>query len=274
MNRGRLISVLSGLAIATGLLGASAASGATLIGDYQLQGTRASSSPGPVLLDVGGANSFQSDSVLGTSRQVLRFPLHSGVQMSPAGIGGSTAPYSVVTTFRLDTLAGYARILDPSPGNAPPDRGIYQLDGMAAIYPDGPEVDSEQLVFAANTWATVAVTSAPPTQTKVFVNGNLVAQADETIDVRADTLRFFKDNDDAPNNTEDSAGAVSCIRVFSGVLSDSEVSAIGASATCQAPAQPQPAPTVTTTKKKCKKHKKKHRSAESAKKKCKKKKKR
>ncbi len=130
-------------------------------------------------------------------------------------------------------------------------------------------MDSPQIVFAPNTYATVAVTSAPPTQLKVFVNGALVAQAaqaDQTIPVVSDTLRFFKDNDAGGTQNEDSAGAVSCIRVFSGLLSDSEVKAIGASANCQAP----PAPAV----KKCKKHKKKHRSAESAKKKCKKKKKR
>jgi hypothetical protein len=256
--------------MAAALLGASTASAATLIGDYQFQGTRASSGPGPTLLDVGGSNSFQSDSVLGTSRQVLRFPLHSGVQMFPAGIGGSSAPYSVVTTFKFDAITGYRRILDPTPGQTI-DRGIYDYNGRALIYSDGEDVLSPQIVFAPNTYATVAVTSAPPTQLKVFVNGNPVAQAtqaNQTIPVVSDTLRFFKDNDVPPNNQEDSAGAVSCIRVFSGFLTDAEVSAIGASATCQAPSAP-------VVKKKCKKHKKKHRSAESAKKKkCKKKKKR
>jgi hypothetical protein len=217
---------------------------------------------------VGGVNSFQTDSVLGSTRQVLPFPLHSGVQMFPAGIGGSTAPYSAVTTFKFDSVNdNYARILDPSAGQTN-DRGIYEVSGKVEIYPDGANVDS-QVVFAPNTYATVAVTSAPPTQLKVFVNGALVAQAaqaDQTIPVTADTLRFFKDNDVGGTQNEDSAGAVSCIRVFSGLLTDAEVGAIGASATCQAPAAP-------VVKKKCKKHKKKHRAAE-AKKKCKKHKKR
>jgi Concanavalin A-like lectin/glucanases superfamily len=269
VKQGRIISFVGAVAIATALW-ASSASAATLIGDYQFQGTRGSSGPGPTLLDVGGVNSFQSDSVFGTSRQVLRFPLHSGVQMSPAGIGGSTAPYSAVTTFRFDTIDGnYHRILDPTPGQTI-DRGIYELGGKVEIYPDGDNVDSPQIVFAPNTYATVAVTSAPPTQLKVFVNGALVAQAaqaNQTIPVVSDTLRFFKDNDSGANNTEDSAGDVSCIRVYSGLLSDSEVGAIGTSATCQAP------PAAAAVKKKCKKHKKKHRSAESAKKKCKKRKK-
>jgi concanavalin A-like lectin/glucanase superfamily protein len=270
VKKGRVISVLGSVAIATALLCASTASAATLIGDYQFQGTRASSGPGPTLLDVGGVNSFQSDSVLGTSRQVLRFPLHSGVQMFPAGIGGSTAPYSAVTTFKLDTITGYRRILDPTTGQTI-DRGIYDYNGKALIYSAGEDVTSPQIVFAPNTYATVAVTSAPPTQLKVFVNGSLVAQAaqaNQMIPVESDTLRFFKDNDVPPNNQEDSAGAVSCIRVFSGLLTDAEVAAIGVSPTCGTVAAP---PVV---KKKCKKHKKK-RSAELAKKKkCKKKKKR
>jgi hypothetical protein len=261
----------SALALTVCLMFASAASAATLVGDYQFQGTRASSGPGPTLLDVGGVNAFQSDSVQGTSRQVLRFPLHSGVQMFPAGIGGPTATYSAVTTFKLDAVDGYRRILDPSPGNGN-DRGLYDHNGLLNIYPDGSAVESPVAVLAPNTWATVAVTTQPLTQTKVYLDGNPVVQSaasDETIPIFSDTMRFFKDNDTATTN-EDSAGAVSCIRVFQGVLSDSEVKAIGSSATCQAP----PAPPAPPVKKKCKKHKKKHRSAESAKKKkCKKKKK-
>jgi len=67
---------------------------------------------------------------------------------------------------------------------------------------------------------------------------------------------------------EDSAGAVSCIRVYGGVLTAPEVAAIGASPTCATPAVPQA--------KKCKKKKRKHHTAAAAKKhkkKCKKKKK-
>jgi hypothetical protein len=102
------------------------------------------------------------------------------------------------------------------------------------------------------------------------VNGSLQLDDTKTEPVIADTLRFFKDNVTGPSTGEDSGGAVSCIRVYSGVLTDAEVGGIGASPTCGTGTPP---PT-TTTKKKCKKHKRKHRSAESAKKKCKKKKKR
>jgi hypothetical protein len=260
VGKARVISVIVGVAMTIALLGASTASAATLTGDYQFQGTRNSSGPGPVALDIGaGGNSFQSDNVFGTTRQVLRFPEGSGVQMFPAGVG--LGSYSVVTTFRFDEVDGYRRILNPhNNDDTSSDRGLYEYSGLAAIYPDGPEVDSSQVVFAPNNYGTVVMTSEPPIRTKVYVNGSLVAEAPETIDVEGDALHFFKDEG---TSTEQSAGAVSCIRVYSGALTDAEAGAIGASPTCGTVASP------SVKKKKCKKHKKKHRAAE-AKKKCKK----
>ena len=89
-ERGRVVSVLGGLAIAIGLLWASAASAATLVGDYQFQGTRASAGPGPVLTDIGAGNAFQTDTVMGAQRQVLAFPLHPGCRWPR--VSGTEAP--------------------------------------------------------------------------------------------------------------------------------------------------------------------------------------
>lgn len=262
MQKRRVISILGGLAIAAGLLGASSASAATLIGNYQFQGTRSSSVPGPALTDIAGGNAFQTENVMGTSRQVLSFPRHSGVQMTPS-VGTGSVPYSVVSTFRLDQIAtnpdsSWVRILDQS--NATADAGFYSYQGMADYYPDViTEVTSPNVVFTDNVYVTVAITSLPPALSRMYVNGVLAVSAPESLPVVNDTLRLFKDNSD----TEESGGAVSCVRVYQGALTDAEVAAIGSSPTCQAP--------PVATKKKCKKHKKKHRSAESAKKsKCKK----
>jgi hypothetical protein len=264
-----VISILGGLAIAGGLLGASTASAATLVRDYQFQGTRDSSVPGGPLIDVSGSNSFQPDTVMGVPRQVLAFPQASGVQISPTGLGGSTSPvYSAVATFRLDTVAGYERILDPSDGTN--DLGYYIHDGKAR-YVGSAGVDPSNVVFADSVYATVAITSQPsPARTRFYVNGSLQFDDPSTEPVIADTLRFFKDNVTGASTGEESAGAVSCVRIYSGVLSDAEVGGIGASPTCGTLTPP----STPTAKKKCKKHKKKHRSAESAKKKCKKHKKR
>jgi hypothetical protein len=272
VRKGRVVSMIVGVAVATGLLGASTASAATLVGDYQFQGTRASSGPGSPLIDVGAVNSFQQDTVMGVPRQVLAFPQHSGVQISPTGLGGSTSPaYSAVTTLRLDTVSGYVRILDPSNGTN--DFGFYTQNGNARYVGANVDYVGTNTVFADGVYATVAITTQPsPTRTRFYVNGSLQLDDTKTEPVIADTLRFFKDNVTGGSTGEDSAGAVSCIRVYSGVLTDAEVGGIGASPTCGT-ITPPPPPTTTT---KCKKHKKKHkRSAESAKKKkCKKKKKR
>ena len=122
---------MCGISIAGALLLAPSASAATLVGDYQFQGTRASSGVGAALTDVGaGSNAFQADTVMGASRQVLAFPQDSGVQMHPSGLGGSTDPaYSVVTTFRFQDLSSYRRILDPS--NSTSDDGIYDYYSAA-----------------------------------------------------------------------------------------------------------------------------------------------
>jgi hypothetical protein len=267
---------VGGVAVAVALVGASAASAAsaaTLIGDYQFQGTLASSGTGPALTHVGsGTSEFQNDNVMGSSRQVLAFALASGVQISPAGVG--TGSYSVVTTFRFDDVASYERILDQTIGTE--DSGLYvdgdpTAPGHAYLFYDRSTPfmvwTSETDVFANNVYATTAVVVTPPSQTKVYVNGTLQFTPTDGRTPINDTLRLFKDD-----GTEESAGAVSCIRLYSGGLSPAEVAGIGASPTCGTVASSTPTPTGTPVKKKkCKKHKKKHkRSADSAKKKKKK----
>jgi hypothetical protein len=256
-------AALSGGLIAAALFAASGASAATLIGDYQLQGNRASAVPGPSLSDIAPGNSFQTDNVMGTTRQVLAFPIHSGVQMLPS-VGSGNPAYSVVTTFRLDAVDGYRRILDPSNGTS--DTGFYAWDGYARY--SGSGLLGPNVVFANGVYATVAITSLPsPAQTKVYVNGSLQLNASQTEPVVANTLNFFKDNTSGGSPGEESGGAVSCVRVYSGALTDDDVARIGASPTCGTVS-------TTTLAKKCKKHKKR-RSAESAKKKkCKKRKRR
>jgi hypothetical protein len=268
--RGARIAVVLG-AIGSTLALAQAAPAATLVGDYQLQGTRASSGPGPALADAGGTNSFQSDTVMGASRQVLAFPQGSGVEMSPAGLGAYSAN-SIVTTFRFDETFNYRRILDTSGGVD--DHGIYNYYGQASFYGTS-EFLSTGVVFNPGVYATVAIVSRGLGGTRIFVNGTQVDGSDESLSFALDSLRFFVDNTSGSGPGEDSAGAVSCIRVYGGELTDAEIAAIGASASCQpSPASAQPQPAATRTKK-CKKHKRKHRSADAAKKKkCKKKKKR
>jgi hypothetical protein len=264
MNRGAGW-VPGGIAAAACLLLAAPAGAATLVGDYQLQGSLASSGPGPALTDVGSGNSFQSDTVMGTSRQVLTFPEGNGLQMNPTGLP-NPGQYSEVLTFRFATVApNYYRVLDSLAGGGAVDSGLYVRDGRLDFYDQSSSTDFEStsVDFPSYTYATAAMVMVGfPTGTKIYLNCAPVATFPGDYNLGSDILRFFKDN-----GGEESAGAVSCIRVFSGALTDAEVAAIGASQTCAPPASPAP------HKKKCKKKKKKHRAAE-AKKKCKKKRKR
>ena len=75
MKTGR-VALFAGAVAMAAAVWASTASAATLIGDYQLQGTLASSGAGPALTKVGGGTSqFQSDNVMGSPRQVLALSL-------------------------------------------------------------------------------------------------------------------------------------------------------------------------------------------------------
>jgi hypothetical protein len=266
--------IVAAIAVAACLVFAPAAGAATLIGDYQLQGTLASSGPGPGLSQEGDIVRFQTENVMGTSRQVATFEEGVGLSMQPAGFHSNDPENSIVMTFRLLDDTGYNRVIDWSAGTQ--DNGIYDYSRKASYYRPGfgEAVDSAGTVFGSNTYSTLALTMLPGASplTRVFVNGAQVLQSPHSETVIGGYVKFFVDGSGGTTG-EQSAGAVSCIRVYEGLLTDAEIAAIGASPDCIA--HPASAPPPGQTTKKCKKHKKKHkRSAESAKKKCKKKKKR
>src|SRR3954453_4009751 len=200
MRTGRVALFAGAVAIAAAAW-TSTVSAATLIGDYQLQGTLASSGPGPALTKAGaGTSQFQTDNVMGSARQVLAFPVDSGVQISPAGVG--TGSYSIVTTFRFDNVAHYERILDQTVGTE--DSGLYvsgdSLDPTRGylFYERSPSyvLSSTADVFANSVYATTAVVVVPPSLTTVYVNGASQYPPGEPADGRTpinDTLRLFKD---------------------------------------------------------------------------------
>jgi hypothetical protein len=238
------------------------ASAATAVGDYRFQNTLSPSfGLGPPLTNLGpGTNSFATDSVFGPARPVLVFPQNNGVQMSPAGIPASTA-FSVVTTFRFASTDGYRRILDWK--NDTLDEGLYVHNGKVSLYYGGP-TDAPTVNFTPGTWGTVVfTTNAPDYGSDAYFNGANVVTSSIGPGILGNTLRFFRDAAGGTPN-EASAGAVACIRVFTGTLTASEVSQIGASPTCGGP------PIPTSAKKKCKKKRHKKRSATAAKKKRKK----
>jgi hypothetical protein len=253
---------------------AQGASAATLVGDYQFQGTlNSSGGVGAPLTSIGpGAGSFLTAPVLGSTRSVYAFPQHNGLRIAPAGIPTSDTPYSIVTTFELDQVSGYRRILDQFDNTD--ERGLYVHNGKLDFYLGvGAEQESAAVLVGAGSFFTLTATidaSGPGvgSGSQFYFNGTRVIASSIAFGLSANALRLFKDAA-VPTTDEDSAGRVSCVRVFSGVLTDAEVAAIGASASCGGP----PPITATSAKHKCKKKRKHHRASAAKKKKCKKKRK-
>jgi concanavalin A-like lectin/glucanase superfamily protein len=210
-------------ALAVLAVGPQAASAATLKGDYRFAGTLASSCCGaPPLTDLG-PNSFGEETVDGSARTVLAFPLSSGVSM-PAGVIPSDA-YSIAVQFRLQDVTGYRRLVDFSTSSS--DRGLYDLSGQLNFYPITTGTSSPAPI-AANTYAHVVLTRDTAGQVTGYVDGDQEisftdAGGDAVFQPGSD-VRFFKD--DAVIGGEESAGAVARIRVYDGALTPAEVAAI------------------------------------------------
>jgi hypothetical protein len=205
-----------------------AAPAATLRADYQFQGTRASSVAGaPALTDVGpGKNSFATDTVLGATQQVLSFPQHNGLTLSPSSSIVSTGSYSIVMLARLNDTGGYRRLIDFANGTV--DTGFYVHSGNLALY-SATSGNSAELV-TPKAYAQIALTRDANGIVNGYVNRTRVLGPydDSTTGAAkispADVLRFFID--DAVNPGEDSAGAVARIRVYDGPLSAAEVATL------------------------------------------------
>ena len=257
MRRGGLIAWVAIVTIA--VFAVPAASAATLHGDYQLQGTRASSGPGPTLTDLGpGVNVFTTESVFGGSRQVLAFPQGNGLRLNPTSFT-SNAVYSIVSTFRLNDVSGYRKILDLT--NDTYETGVYAHDGKLDVLLTPGNEHETGVVLSNNAYLTLAVVADSGNNVHTYVNGSKVMSSSSVPLVNGSTIRFFKD--EAGGSDESSAGAVSCIRVYDGTLTDGEVGAIGASPDCVA--HPPSGGATKKPARKCKKRKKYRRSAAAAK---------
>jgi Concanavalin A-like lectin/glucanases superfamily len=208
-------------------VGASGVAGAaTLKASYRLQGTRASQLAGaPDLADIGPGSRFATETVDGTSRQVLAFPKGGGVALPTAGLV-DPASHSIVMTFRLADVSGFRRLLDFSDGRS--DNGLYDLDGRIVLYLGGDTVASPAAVLGTS-YVQVALTSEATLGgsqwTAAYVNGTPVVAGTTAQDfgLGAGGLRFFKDNDSGGASGEQSAGALACALVYDGALTPSEV---------------------------------------------------
>jgi hypothetical protein len=200
--------------------GAQAANAQALRADYQFQNTLESSVPGAPPLTNLGNNSFTADTVDGAPRAALRFARDNGVALPSATGVMSSGSYTIVVLFRFDQVSGFRRIIDFRNGAS--DEGAYVEDGHLK---QGDRSDN----IRANTYVQVVYTrDGSVASQRGYVDGRLVFRGTTPgvydLALLGDTLRFFRDDNEFPN--EASAGAVARIRVYDGALSESQVAAL------------------------------------------------
>ncbi|MBI2396797.1 MAG: hypothetical protein HYV17_03310 [Xanthomonadales bacterium] len=215
-------AVLGGM---VSLLALAGAVQAVEVADYRFQGSYASSvGAAPVLTALAGTQSFVTDTVAGSPTTVLSFAEGAGLVLTPTTGLIASNTYSVAMLVRFDDVSGYRKILDFR--NGTDDDGLYNYSGELYLYPDF-EGTPTPITAGAYHWVVMTRDGA----------GNIVGYVDAAQQITgsdtngigiidaANTLRFFAD--DTTTTGEESAGAVSRIRIFDHVLSQPEVAALG-----------------------------------------------
>lgn len=208
---------LAAIASCTLFLLAGAASAQNLTADYRFEGTRASSvGSAPALTDLG-ANEFATETVDGVSRTVLRFEQNDGLVLTPVAGVLPSGRYTIVMLFRFDRVDGFRRTVDFRNGTS--DEGAYVHDGRLKHSNDPPNIAPDEFVQVVYTRDGSTVSQ------RGYVDGEL------TVDGREDpvfdfaltgtTLRFFRDDNEFPN--EASSGAIARLRIYDGPLTESQV---------------------------------------------------
>jgi hypothetical protein len=218
------VGVLVGVVAWMGVLAPTPAGATTkLVADYQFQGARTSSVAGaPALVDVGGTNTFTTDTVDGHSRTVLSYPVNSGLSLTPTTGLISSTTYSIVLLVRLDSITSQAsgsqwvRLVDFLNGTS--DSGLYCLNGQLQFYP---YTAGTATPIKASQYEQIVFTRSGTGLIRGYVNGvrqfSLTDTNKEGVIDSSATLRFFIDDNAVPN--EASAGAVARIRIYRGALS-------------------------------------------------------
>jgi hypothetical protein len=230
-------------AIAAAVTAAVLAQGATAVvslkADYQFHNNRASSVPGaPDLVDLGGGNAFATESVGGCATRVLTFPQGNGLQGDTSSVVPSSLE-TIVLDFRFADVSSYRRLIAGANGPLA-DTGLYVHNGKLDWYDASEAVpDNEGApAIAANDHVEVSlIQKVHPMgmdQLIGFVNG--VQQFDYRSMFRVG-LQPILFQDEA---NEESAGAVSRVRIYDNGVTPAEVgdiynaSVLGSPSSCPA----------------------------------------
>jgi hypothetical protein len=198
--------------------------------DYRFQHTLASSlGAPPSLTDIGpGTNSFDTETVNGSSQTVLAFPTENGVRLAPTTGVIPNGTYTIAVLFRFATTTSRAwqRIVDFRNGTS--DFGLYAHEGTLELYP---YARGATATIKAEEYVLVVLTRDSAGTATGYVNGaqqfsfNDSSTDDAVIDPN-NTLRFFRDNETGAAPGETSAGAVARIQLYDEALTAEQVAGL------------------------------------------------
>ena len=195
--------------------------------DYRFGNSRRSSVSGPrALTDIGpGTNTFDTATVDGTSRTVLRFPEGNGLRLSRTTDVIPNGTYTMGALFELDQVDSFKRIIDFKNGTS--DNGLYLQNGLLRFFPEAAQGTTR--VDATN-YVQVVLTRNAAGRVAGYVNGisqfSFSDTANHAVINGNDTLRFFKDNVSGGSGGEHSAGSVARIRLYGKALSADQVATL------------------------------------------------
>jgi hypothetical protein len=209
----RLLAAMGRVAVAVGALAlvAGVEARATLIHDYELNGTTADSLGGPNLTLNGGTLAAAG----------YTFGMDQGPSLSGPGVSNV---YTIDLSFEIDATSGFRKLIDYA--NKTSDNGLYNINGNLQLFP----LPTTAAAFTPGTMVRLDVTRDASGNFLGYINGTQVLSVTDSSSVGvvspANILTFFTD-DNATGGSEASSGFVNQVRIYDSVLSSTEVAALG-----------------------------------------------
>jgi hypothetical protein len=192
---------------------------------YRFAGNLASSVAGaPNLQHVSGpgASGFATEDVDGQARTVLQFPAGNGLRLPNTTSVIPRDRYTIALLMRFQAVTGYRRIVSFKSATSPAvDTGLYVQNSDLVFYnrafPTNDTVDADE-------WVWVVLTRSATGRLRGYVDGEqqffVTDPNNRGVIGPQNALRFFVDNND-----EESAGALSRLVLWDGVLTPDQVAA-------------------------------------------------
>ncbi len=234
MNRPISFGKISTVWLSLGLLLCCCMTGlsAELVAEYRLNGSLSSSAGSARPLEKSGAVAYAIEEIApGVFDEVLRFDRNEGLVLSGAKslIGNN---YSISINLRFEKLISWNRIVDFK--NRTTDIGFYSYYKVLNFYPIQ---YAPNPVFVENEYAHVVLSRDSAGNFKGYVNGSLeisfLDSFGNALVSDDDKLSFVLDDLIIAN--EGAPGAISSIKIWSGVLTAQEIAALEAPSEIPAP---------------------------------------